>query len=659
MNLEFIKNRSAHNGNYRSDIDSLRAIAVISVVGYHLFPSIFPYGFVGVDIFFVISGFLISRNIISGLENDSFCRNVFYMNRIIRIFPSLIVVLLFCIITSYIFLFPHELQKFSIEKIFAIIFLTNIYEIFIANYFSTEVLKKPLVHLWSLGVEFQFYFIWPYFIKFIFHKRNFLTIFFLVFLISFFLNISLNEISSVLDFYLPFTRLWEFMAGAFFAISKFKVDYFFSRNQFLATASKIAGFASIIVSVFIWGNSSKFPGYYALLPVIGSSFLLIQTPNRSALDKIFDFRPITYLGRISYPLYLWHWPIFSFTSQVLENPATRMNRTGCLVASIVIASITYHLIEKPVFRIVDRASLAKILALLLTSCLLYPFFLLYFDGNLGRWSPDILKNVELIHKNYNVNEYEKIFHGDRQCFLVYSDFSKFEKNGCTLTRYPNRPKVFLIGDSHSAYLAPGIRAQLDNKKINLIQLSTAYCTPLSLVDGRSRCRDINKGIYNLVEVEKPDLIIIFQNYFSYRKESENPDRNAYENFVIGAVKKLYSFGAKNVVILGQIPVWSQDLPRILTRKYFLNGKEPPEKIFDDINGDSLVEDRVLSMAAIQNGIDYYSIKDMLCDVEGCRIKIGRNIENDLVTFDDSHLSFSASKHIGEILMRDLLVKLEY
>lgn len=355
---------------YRSDIDGLRAIAVVAVVAFHAFPEIIQGGFIGVDIFFVISGYLISTIIFENLERGTFNFYEFYVRRVKRIFPALITVLTSCLIFGWFELLAEEYKQLGKHIAAGSVFISNIVFWNEAGYFDNSADTKPLLHLWSLGIEEQFYIVWPLLIWFTWKRKfNFLTITFLVFVISFLLNIKGILTDPVATFYSPQTRFWELLSGTLLAwYSLYSRGIFHSKdikmnsvlNQFfykiklldqgnlLSNTFSLSGILIIICGIFLMNKEISFPGKWAIVPVLGTLMILIGGSSAMVNRVILSNKIAVWLGLISFPLYLWHWPLLSF-ARILEGDVPSLEiRIYLMLSSIVLAWLTYKIIELPV-----------------------------------------------------------------------------------------------------------------------------------------------------------------------------------------------------------------------------------------------------------------------------------------------------------------------
>jgi Predicted acyltransferases len=354
--------------SYRPDIDGLRAIAVLAVLGFHAFPDVVRGGFVGVDIFFVISGFLITHSILRDLNDDRFSFRHFYARRIRRIFPALCVVLLAAFVFGWHALFADEFKTLGKHIFGGGAFVSNILYWRESGYFDVSAEVKPLLHLWSLGIEEQFYILFPLLVFFAWKKRFSLPFCLAsAFILSFGLNMLLFVGHPVADFYSPATRFWELLAGALLAVAGQRHENYWLRQQLVAVfcisyffpkkdkergirvfSSLLAALGAALLGLsFLTARGNGFPGFQAVLPVAGSC-LLIVAGQQSWLNREFLSRTILVsIGLISFSLYLWHWPIISYMYIIFADPPSTMARVCAVSVSIALATLTYFLVERP------------------------------------------------------------------------------------------------------------------------------------------------------------------------------------------------------------------------------------------------------------------------------------------------------------------------
>ncbi|MCI0355188.1 MAG: acyltransferase, partial [Acidobacteria bacterium] len=345
--------------DYRPDIDGLRAIAVLAVIGFHAFPGWVKGGLFGVDVFFVISGFLISSIIFKGLRDGSFSYADFYARRIKRIFPALIVVLAACLAGGWFVLYPDEYRALGRHAAAGAGFVYNFLAWLEVGYFDREAVAKPLLHLWSLGVEEQFYFVWPLLLALLYRRTQMLALGLgSLLLASFALHMVLLQTHPSAAFYFPVTRLWELGAGSLLAYTS---GFARGREPGLIEAAIAAvhrwgarhrlGLAWLGLALLLAGilpRQRPIPDWWVLLPTSGTVLLIATGPGTWLHQKLLVQRPLVVTGLISYPLYLWHWPLLSFAHIAEQGLPSRGMRIALVAAAFILAWLTYVLVEKPV-----------------------------------------------------------------------------------------------------------------------------------------------------------------------------------------------------------------------------------------------------------------------------------------------------------------------
>src|SRR4051812_39233055 len=303
---------SLPSAQYRPDVDGLRAIAVMLVLNFHGFPAAMPGGFIGVDVFFVISGFLITGIIARELEQGRFSLLTFYIRRVRRIFPALIAVLAVVLILGWFWMLPATFAQLGTDVFASAGFAANIALLLQSGYFDVESAKKPLLHLWSLGIEEQFYLAWPLILMLATRWRvALLSIAGAIAIASFTFNVARVGFDPVATFYLPFSRAWELLAGAVLALTWSRIDQSGAASNWRAAA----GLVLIVIAAAVLNVHRAFPGWWALLPVAGSA-LLLSAPAAWINRTLLSWPPMVWIGLISYPLYLWHWPLLVFPAVV-------------------------------------------------------------------------------------------------------------------------------------------------------------------------------------------------------------------------------------------------------------------------------------------------------------------------------------------------------
>jgi peptidoglycan/LPS O-acetylase OafA/YrhL len=353
--------RRGQNTTHRRDIDGLRAVAILSVLGYHANSNLLPGGFVGVDIFFVISGFLISGIIFNGLQQGTFSFATFYARRIKRIFPALLIVLAFVAVFGWLSLFTDEYRSLGKHLAAGAGFLSNIILWKEAGYFDPASELKALLHLWSLGIEEQFYLLWPPLLFIVWKRRiNPLMVVVAITIGSFALNAYWIRAHEVRTFYLPITRLWELSLGGILALvqapvsagahvsEQFRAGLAICNRRWVRNVNAALGVSLLTAAVVGLSKWQQYPGWWAVLPALGS-FLLIAAGSHTWINRLLLGNPLMVIvGLISYPLYLWHWPLLSFQRIITDQDLPTGDLIATLALAFILAGLTYRFVERPV-----------------------------------------------------------------------------------------------------------------------------------------------------------------------------------------------------------------------------------------------------------------------------------------------------------------------
>lgn len=432
---------------YRPDVDGLRALAILLVVGYHAFPTAVKVGFIGVDIFFVISGYLIGGILLLNLKTDNFSYKNFYYRRILRIFPALIATLLCCFVAGYLFLLPDELKSLGKHIIAGALFSENFLLWSEVGYFDTVAHTKPLLNLWSLGIEEQFYFIFPLFLFLLWKSKRSFSVALSVCVVLFFgLNLFLARIDATADFYSPLSRFWELCAGALLRALETGCHTMQwrpgTRKKYLETALAFLACIALIVA-FLLISESHFPGSASSLPV-GIALLFIAAGPDNLISKIFLCNPLSvFIGKISYPLYLCHWPLLSFAYIINgQLGESTVSLRGILVAiSFLIAATIYYFIERPVRfdHILGKYTVPVLLLGLITSVAL-GLILVY-----GKSLP-FRSRVESIP--HITNQFRRPPFSNEICWK-YTGLKKKDADFCLYKDMGADETIAIIGDSHA------------------------------------------------------------------------------------------------------------------------------------------------------------------------------------------------------------------
>ncbi len=459
---------AAQHVSYRADIDGMRAIAVLIVVLFHAFPKLIPGGFIGVDIFFVISGYLISTILINEFGNNSFSYANFYARRARRIFPALILVLSASLAFGWIALFPDELKLLGKHIFGGATFLSNIFLWFEVGYFDTAAETKPLLHLWSLGIEEQFYIFWPILLALAFKYR--MSLFWLtlaLMVVSFGINIGGLEKFPSATFYSLASRAWELLIGAMLAYwSLQRTPVSFGSNS--ATGRNLLSFVGlglIILACALIRGGKGFPGWWALLPSLGAGCLIAAGPLAWINRFVLSNRALVWVGLISYPLYLWHWPLLSFAHIVESGTPALEIRIAAVLGAVLLAWLTYVLVEQPIRRRGPRQPAVAIVLAVLVAVI----------GGVGGWvyKQDGLPTRKSIVDNANLQK-ALIVVEDRDNAAACKKRYGFDTvwDYCLMGNADIEPTMGMIGDSHAYHVSAGLLKYYGEQGENLVYFGT-------------------------------------------------------------------------------------------------------------------------------------------------------------------------------------------
>jgi peptidoglycan/LPS O-acetylase OafA/YrhL len=631
---------------YRPDIDGLRAIAVAAVVGFHAFPQQVPGGFIGVDVFFVISGFLISGIILDALNNGNFTFADFYARRIKRILPALLFVVTVSYYVASQLSLPDELKRTGEQVVAAGTFLINFLLWHQYGYFDTAAQTKPLLHLWSLGIEEQFYLVWPGLLVVFFRRKGPIGLLLaIIIVLSFTCNVLSVDRSTAAAFYSPASRFWELMCGAVLAYWANVGQWRPSTASLLAQGEAVAGIASVIAAALAFNSRMDFPGWWALIPVIGACLIIHAGPETLLNRMILSWKPLVWLGLISYSLYLWHWPLLSF-AYLMEGPTlTIETRLVLVLASLIFAVVTYLVVERPI-RFWRGHDATKVTALCgatigLICVGLYAFAndgvatayqrafaIRYFDmtedwrGGRCLIGPD---------SGWPINEAAGV-----------TNFGECVEGGTS-------PLLVLWGDSFAAHLYPGLKHQAVNHHYRIAQFTFNACLPVIDVDfpGRPYCRS-----YQRIALEK--IIELSPAYLLMAAAWNSPSPMLRES-TVSTIEEIHARSpSTRIIVVGRPPLWKEAVPRILQRLSTVENGHlislPPIRII----GETLPNiDSELEEIAATTHISYFSSWNVLCNDDGCLTRKGRDFQN-LFSLDAGHLTPIASDLVAKQLVGDAL-----
>ena len=636
---------------YRSDIDGLRGLAVLSVIGYHTLPARFGGGFVGVDVFFVISGFLITGILLGRLKNSRFSFAEFYKGRCRRIFPALAIVTAACLLYGWFGLLPDDYKQLGQHAAGAATFSSNFLLWNEAGYFNNAAETKPFLHLWSLGIEEQFYLAWPALLWLGWKSRvNLPAVCLLILAASFAVNIATVNHDAVAAFYSPLSRGWELMAGALLAFLAFRqppiFEAFGSANTKglgrMRHAAAGLGATLIALAIMTTSRNSAFPGWLACLPVLGTCLIIAAGPAAWLNRRLFSHRLLVWVGLISYPLYLWHWPLLTFARLRQPEPLTIAAAFGCVVLSCVLAWLTYKYLERPIRfgpqgRLVIAALCAAITAI---GSLGYYISLRHgFPSRLGD-KEEFVSFFSNTPPEYRYATAHHLFEAYREQCDFYDNRNQKPRTAIARECFiPASGNVMLIwGDSHAQHLFYGLRKTLP-ESISILQVATSDCRP-SIIDvfpnRLSVCNESNRFALDLIAKVKPHTVLLAQ--------GGGHDSTDFE----AIARRLKNLGVGHVLLAGPVPIWNRELYKIIANDFWL---ATPRRSRRSLAENNLQIDQALKKKYSGNTVlTYISIIDCFCDDTGCLLYLGNNRRDRIVTHDSAHLSPAASEFLSQHLL---------
>jgi peptidoglycan/LPS O-acetylase OafA/YrhL len=525
---------------YRADIDGLRALAVACVVAYHNFPKTAHGGFIGVDIFFVISGFLITSLVAEEIDRGRFSFPAFYARRIRRIFPALAVVLTACLAIGAVLLDPSEFKALGLHVAAGAGFLSNALLWFESGYFDEAAEFKPLLHLWSLAIEEQFYIIWPLALYLCARFRRPLWALAVGFAAaSFALNLYLGAVDRVADFYFVLSRIWELLIGGALALTI--ADALHAKTA-LANGAAAIGLALIVVGLALIDNAQPFPGWRALAPTLGATLLIAAGPRTLINARLFSNRLMVALGKISYPLYLWHWPLIVFARIREGGDVGPPVRWALIAVAIGLSQLTYLYVERPVRLGPHRArrtafAAAAILALGLVGLRDFRAGGLFFPNA-------VLVSVVNQGDIGGVEYYQRQDARAAPCYpALFPPIVKRMEGAlrCGQSAAGVPPEIVILGDSHAEHLFLGVAEALPKRNV-AFYLGNA----LPLLDD-----PLFASIYTALAAEPRAKTVILSAFWSNRLKSL-PSGVGLRAEIDRVVRFLRAAG-KNVYVVNDVP----------------------------------------------------------------------------------------------------------
>jgi peptidoglycan/LPS O-acetylase OafA/YrhL len=623
---------------YRPDIDGLRAIAVLAVLVYHAFPKALPGGFAGVDVFFVISGYLITGIIDRQMREKRFSIAHFYARRILRIFPALILVVLCTFVIGWFLLPVFEMEALGSSMQGAAAFVQNfmLHEQ-IVGYFDPGAERIPLLHLWSLGIEEQYYIVWPAALWLLSHWRaRSLAIVAALAMGSFVVCVLTPSVDTPWAFYSPTTRGWELLAGSLLALWRDK-EAGVANGRF-SPALAWAGLFGLAIAFVAFNTNSPWPGIRTLLPVVAAT-ALIATDNTSLHRRVLSAAPLVFIGLISYPLYLWHFPLIAFARLHGGGAVPASLLCALLVLSGVLACLTYRLVERP-FRFGGSAPRVKIAPLVAAMVVLFAL------GAVTTSTHGLPIRFPRAIRGFLLTNVETASHWRQaRCMLLLQPASAFAQE-CAGTG--GHPLLVTWGDSYAAAFYPGLRHFAAVRGYDIAQYNASACPPLigySLPE-RPFCKSINDNVLTKIEQLRPDIVILDATW-----GHAEPILREDLPRTVARLKALY---VSKIVLLGPPPGWQAGLPTTVLNYYQQTGAVLPIRTFYG-STDEWVRGRDALLASLSRelGIQYVSVRNVFCNEEGCLTRIGPDASQ-LTAFDAGHLTVPASIFLASHVLDDIL-----
>jgi len=662
--------------NFYPELQGLRAIAVLIVVLFHVNPNWLPGGYVGVDVFFVISGFVITASLMrEATKSDLINIPMFYVRRVRRLLPVAAVVLLFVIIGTYLLLPQGQWSQIGFEVIASAFYFEN-WALFAdaTNYLAQDEADSPIVHYWSLSIEEQFYFIWPILIFLVIkfssaasRAKSLLILLCLIFFTSLAFSVIFTHQAPQQGYFSSLTRIWELALGAILAILIWRP------KVALGNIFTVCGITMIIAASFYYSESSVFPGYLALLPTLGAAMIIMAATNGQKLHALAPLRSALALftGNISYSLYLWHWPFIVFGLAIFGGDASPIERIFLIAISFVVARVSTHLLEDP-FRYgrfkITRGSHAIYLVMI---CIITPlagggYLVLSQNTNTN---PEILSSfpgAEALNtpnydavENYNAEtyrprpQYAKSDLREAYAMKCVTKFTSEDIQPCAFEGSKNEIHIGIIGDSHAGHWEPALVKACKSRKCRVTSITKGLC-PLSEAKFLMK-KTLNKSCANrypkLIEyIQQANFdIIVTSQYRKYKIEGGNSRDSHYRKMTQGLIDTWEKLESKNtqLVVIADTPWLGKNLPKCMERT---NSNLEECTVFSNENNP--FKDPLIAAAKKNIKVKFVDMSPYICPENKCYPVIG----NVLVWRDNNHLTRTYSESLSEILYSEIGLK---
>lgn len=625
---------------YRRDIDGLRAIAVVPVVLFHIAQSTMRGGYVGVDVFFVISGYLISRNILSEALQGHFRLSTFWARRFRRIVPAYAVMMLTVSLLVVWRYFPDDAEVYGRTLIASILSISNIYFWWVINYFNPAGETLPLLHTWSLALEEQFYLLFPLLVLAVLRwaPRRLMAVVVSAFLASLTLCIALMFLFPTFGFYWIFARAWELLLGTMLALERTPGLH----RRWQRETIGLAGIAMMASAMLLYTPYLPYPGYYALLPCVGAAMVIHSGSQGDTLvARMLSLRPVTFVGLISYSLYLWHWPLIALQKAdwlLVATSSKLVERSVVLIASFLAATLSWWLIERPT-RHSGRFSMRTLLVTFgaaLVTLLIMAMALVEGKGLPGRF-PQRANQLAA----YSAYDFKRSMRVGRCLLSETMPVAQFDQRAC-LPIAPARRSYLLIGDSHAGALSSGMIAAYHD--VNVLQVTASGCLPTldpQPLAPATACEALMRfGLLELPQQRRIDGIWMFAR-LGVGTIADNVAS------VVRTAARLQAAG-HTVTLIGPNPEYRVGLPRLLAKGAMQHQPDLPERFRSP---EPMVADALLKAEATRHGIRYVSFARRICSSQQCRTMADGGVP---MLFDTDHLTREGGQLAAERLRDDLL-----
>lgn len=619
---------------YRAEIDGLRAIAVLAVVLYHFGVTSLSGGFVGVDVFFVISGYLITAILQRQLDAGAFSIADFYRRRALRILPALLFLLVVLCLSAPVLLTPTDIKTLARSLPWVAGFLSNFYFAREVFYFDPSADTQLLLHTWSLAVEEQFYILYPIILglTFRFARRMAAVLVWAAITGSFALSVFLLETDQAkIAFYMFPPRAWELGLGAVVALGGSPAVSHRALREVLC----LCGLALIGFGVLSVNASSTFPGANALAPCVGAA-LIIAYGQGTWLGGVLGSGLPRAIGKVSYSLYLWHWPVAVVVRQFMGADLGLSGLAACLAISLGLSVLSYHWIEKPfrnrtLTRVRPQKVLAAAMAGLLGMAAAGPALALLAPASLILRDPEAAR--DLAYLNYDQRAESRAEVSRDLCFLTDESPSPRLNLQTCLAEDGDRPDVLVFGDSHIAYLLPGLRSAFPST--HFVQATAAGCKPIDdYALGRPYCRPMLDTIYDRLDRHHYQAVVLGGRWI----EKDMPS-------LIRSIRRLQAAG-QTVVVVGPAPEYSDALPAVLARQSWLGPSIRPQSF---LRSEPAALDRRMREAVGRTGAVYVSHQDGICADGACRTRTPTGAP---IAFDYAHLTGEGARYVAARIKAD-------